>query len=171
LHGTFTAPGINATFTGAMIGTYANPNGTAYTTWNADGSSDIAATGGSPTAVMATGTLPSGDTGVVTINISHIAAAPAAGTFSCANGGDYQVAVAFQVFPAGGTTAVNQYSTAVGSQSACTITFQAPTMVEESGQGSSFAVYFAHGSLTATMAQDIPGANPGTGTGMMSVTW
>jgi hypothetical protein len=58
-----------------------------------------------------------------------------------------------------------EYSSMIG---ACMITLQEPTIVQESNATSTFQVYFAHGSLTATMGQSIP---QGTGNGMMSVTW
>jgi hypothetical protein len=161
LHGTFTAPSINATFTGAMIGSYQD----SHTTWNAAGSSDIAATNGSPTTLVATGTLPSGDTAAVIINLSNITATPAAGTFNCATDGTYQIDIEFRILPSGSTVPAIEYSSMIG---ACMITLQEPTIVQESNATSTFQVYFAHGSLTATMGQSIP---QGTGNGMMSVTW
>jgi hypothetical protein len=158
LTGTFVAPGINVKFSGAMQGTYMNPDGEYITTWNAAGAA-LQFVGGIPPAPKVTGTFPAGDTATIVINVADIVASPAARTFTCA-GGDYQVTVGFYLHSAS-SVLVQDYEA-----NTCTLTF---SDVKNAGDSEYPSVYFAHGSLTATLGQGVPAGSTNTGT--MSATW
>jgi hypothetical protein len=168
--GTFTVStdGVAATITGAIVGTYENT----FTQWNGESGPNLAAAGGFPQPMTVTGTFPSGDTGSVTINLAHITAMPAAGTFNCMDSTDYQLNIVFQLFPQGGTTAVKQWAPDSTSLSSCSMVLETPTLVTETANGSSFPVYLAHGSLTATLKSIGFGSVQPDGTsGQLSLTW
>jgi hypothetical protein len=166
LKGTFVAPGINATFTGAMVGTYEG-----FTVWNAGGAFDLSQSAGTPTALKATGTLGSGDSAVVTINVAHIMSMPAAGTFTCASSENYDMTVAFQIFKGTSTTAVEQY-TSLTTAASCDMKVESPTEVTEGTDGLTFMEYFAHGSLTATLPNyAVPGGMANGTKGTLTVSW
>jgi hypothetical protein len=166
LKGTFVAPGIDATFTGAMVGTYQG-----FTVWNAGSAFDLSQSSGLPMVLKATGKLGSGSSAIVTINVAHIMSMPAAATFTCKSGENYMINVAFQIFQGTSTTAVEQYASLTTAAS-CTMMVESPTKVTEGSNGLTFTEYFAHGSLTATLPNyAVPGGKANGTTGTMSVSW
>jgi hypothetical protein len=166
LKGTFVAPGINATFTGAMVGTYAG-----FTVWNAGAAFDLSQSDGLPKPLMATGTLGSGTSAIVTINVAQVSGMPAAATFTCASDETYTIDVAFQIFQGTSTTAVEQYAS-LTTAATCNLTVESPTEVTEGSNGLTYTEYFAHGSLTASLPNyAVPGGKANGTTGKMSVTW
>jgi hypothetical protein len=159
LKGTFVAPGINVTFTGAIRGNLTNPNQTA---WNA--ASDFANVNGfDPPSAVGTG-IPAGDTSQVVVNLTDVPTAPAAGTYTCNSNGAYAIVMNFMVNPPDGGTAVINYATGMTTDP-CTFTVETPMEVGADGTN----LYFAHGSLTATLSP-VNGSGQGM-TGMLSATW
>ena len=152
LTGTFTATGVNATFSGAMEGAYSSSSTSQATGWDLLGGFDDPNDESPAVTVSA----PAGDKGTVTFAFKQ-SGPPAAATYAC--GGPSQLSIAFS--PDG--TVANSFT----GQS-CTVTLDAPTLVASDPSGLGY--YFAHGSVTATMAPS--GLAPaGTGPGTLSATW
>lgn len=162
LSGTFTAPGISATFVGAVQGTYANStavNPTNATTWTAlSGFAD-------PTAQfpVVTVTTPVGGSGQIQMSVV-VSGPPAAGVHTC---GDPS-GIVLLYLPNGSIGAT--YGNFVDG--GCTVTIETPTLVTSAtlGDGSKVGTYFAHGAVTATLLSHLQdgGAN---NTGTLSATW
>jgi hypothetical protein len=169
LKGTFIAPGVSATITGAVVGTFQ----CGMTQWNGEGSPDLGASNGTPTPMTVKGTFPAaGDTGYLVVNLANITTMPASGTFDCSgSSAGYMLNVEFQVFPGGSTTAKEEWGGLV-TGATCSMTLDTPVKVSESSIEGSVDVYLAHGSLTATLVDvGIDGAMSNGTTGHLSLTW
>jgi hypothetical protein len=170
LAGTFkvAADGVDVTISGAVVGTYENLT----TQWNGEASPDLAASNGVPKPLIVTGTLPSGDTAALVVNLANITTKPASGTFNCMEIGAYQLNIVFQLFPKGSITAVKEWAPGA-SLSACTMKLETPTAVTETtSDGLTNTVYLAHGSLSAKLDNSPIGDMKSDGSsGELSLTW
>lgn len=162
LSGTFTAPGLSATFVGAVQGTYSSSSSvdpSNDSTWTAlDRFADPAAQ--FPTVTVTT---PAGDTGQVQLSVS-IAGPPTAGVHTC---GDPS-GIVLLYLPNGNV--LGGYGNYVDG--GCTVTLQAPTLVSSQtlGNGGQLGTYFAHGSVSATLLSYLPDGGV-KDTGTLAATW
>jgi hypothetical protein len=148
LQGSFSShSGIAGTFSGAMRGV----SGNGLAEWTLVGSFDDGSV-----APAVTVSNPAGQHAIVGIAIENVPGALAATTYVC-SASSPTILIDFNV---GGVTYAVQ---AGGSQGTCSVTFDAPSLVEAP------TVYFAHGSMTATLIGALP--DGGSDTGTMSATW
>ncbi|MHB1844181.1 MAG: hypothetical protein ACYCWW_05020 [Deltaproteobacteria bacterium] len=157
LTGNFTAPGISATFSGAMQGNY-DPS----TAIDPSGKTSWIVLGGfydpnaQPPAVDVS--TPAGDHGTVQIEFTPLGP-PSAGSVDCSS-----AAEGTAIFFSPDGTVPSSYT----SGSPCTVTFDGPALIVPDTASGTYNVYFAHGSLTTSM---VPNGLSDGGPGTLTASW
>ena len=155
LTGTFqSGSGIHATFAGAMEGLSVGEYGSWILEGAFDGQTDPAISVSSPAGSSAT-------VGIAVQNI--LGGSLSAATYSCTDAEDAGTPTINIEFGLTDSPVVYGAATSLQSGGPCSLTFDSPSLVK------SPTLYFAHGSMTATLVGTFP--DGGTDTGTMTATW
>jgi hypothetical protein len=155
LTGTFqSGSGIHATFSGAMQGASVG----AYGSWVLEGGYD------EQTAPVVPVSSPAGSTATVGIAIQNILGGSlSAATYTCDEAEDAGTPTINIEFGLTDSAVVYGAATSLQSGGPCSLTFESPSLVKAP------TLYFAHGSMTATLVGTL--ADGGTDVGTMTATW
>lgn len=155
LTGTFqSGSGIHGTFSGAMQGAWVG----AYGSWVLEGAYDA------QTAPAVSVSTPAGSAATVGVAIQNILGGSLdAATYTCDEAEDAGTPTIDIEFGLTDSPVVYGAATSTGNGGPCSLTFDSPSLVK------SPTLYFAHGSMTATLVGTLP--DGGTDTGTMTATW